>query len=82
MYNALKINRGVINGFNFWRTNKIKRYSSQNDKSTNNWGKMEREQEMDKLLGIYKSNTKNADLPKFVPEVSDEELEDILLGRK
>ena len=32
--------------------------------------------------GIYKSNTKNADLPKFVPEVSDEELEDILLGRK
>lgn len=44
--------------------------------------KWKREQEMDKLLGIYKSNTKNADLPKFVPEVSDEELEDILLGRK
>lgn len=44
--------------------------------------KRKREQEMDKLLGIYKSNTKNADLPKFVPEVSDEELEDILLGRK
>ena len=36
MYNALKINRGVINGFNFLRTNKIKRYRSQNDKSTNN----------------------------------------------
>ena len=44
--------------------------------------KWKREQEMDKVLGIYKSNTKNADLPKFVPEVSDEELEDILLGRK
>lgn len=44
--------------------------------------KWKREQEMDKLLGIYKSNTKIADLPKFVPEVSDEELEDILLGRK
>ena len=44
--------------------------------------KWKREQEMDKLLGIYKSNTKNADLPKFVPEVSDEELEEILLGRK
>ncbi|MDR5622076.1 hypothetical protein QTA71_08935 [Staphylococcus haemolyticus] len=44
--------------------------------------KWKREQEMDKLLGIYKSNTKNAYLPKFVPEVSDEELEDILLGRK
>ncbi|MCC3657522.1 hypothetical protein LLE77_08530 [Staphylococcus haemolyticus] len=44
--------------------------------------KWKREQEMDKLLGIYKSNTKNADLPKFVPEVSDEELEDILFGRK
>ena len=44
--------------------------------------KWKREQEMDKLLGIYKSNTKNADLSKFVPEVSDEELEDILLGRK
>ncbi|WP_048668051.1 hypothetical protein [Staphylococcus haemolyticus] len=44
--------------------------------------KWKREQEMDKLLGIYKSNTKNADSPKFVPEVSDEELEDILLGRK
>lgn len=44
--------------------------------------KWKREQEMDKLLGIYKSNTKNVDLPKFVPEVSDEELEDILLGRK
>ncbi|MCC3662420.1 hypothetical protein [Staphylococcus haemolyticus] len=44
--------------------------------------KWKREQEMDKLLGIYKSNPKNADLPKFVPEVSDEELEDILLGRK
>lgn len=29
--------------------------------------KWKREQEMDKLLGIYKSNTKNADLPKFVP---------------
>ena len=43
--------------------------------------KWKREQEMDKLLGIYKSNTK-MDLPKFVPEVSDEELEDILLGRK
>ena len=44
--------------------------------------KWKREQEMDKLLGIYKSNTKIFDLPKFVPEVSDEELEDILLGRK
>ena len=44
--------------------------------------KWKREQEMDKLLGIYKKNKKNADLPKFVPEVSDEELEDILLGRK
>ena len=44
--------------------------------------KWKREQEMDKLLGIYKSNTKMLDLPKFVPEVSDEELEDILLGRK
>lgn len=44
--------------------------------------KWKREQEMDKLLGIYKSNTKKADLSKIVPEVSDEELEDILLGRK
>ncbi|MGX0195182.1 hypothetical protein ACUXCJ_001642 [Staphylococcus haemolyticus] len=37
---------------------------------------------MDKLLGIYKSITKETDLSKIAIEVSDEELEDILLGRK
>ena len=31
---------------------------------------------------VYINQTQKCDLPKFVPEVSDEELEDILLGRK
>ena len=35
MYNALKINRGVINGFNFEEQIKL-RDIAQNDKSTNN----------------------------------------------
>ena len=43
--------------------------------------KWKREQEMDKLLGIYKSNTKML-IYLNLYEVSDEELEDILLGRK
>ena len=43
--------------------------------------KWKREQEMDKLLGIYKSNTKML-IYLNLYLVSDEELEDILLGRK
>ena len=43
--------------------------------------KWKREQEMDKLLGIYKSNTKML-IYLNLYQVSDEELEDILLGRK
>ena len=58
MYNALKINRGVINGFNFEEQIKLRDIARKMTRARTIEEKWKREQEMDKLLGIYKSNTK------------------------
>ena len=59
MYNALKINRGVINGFNFEEQIKLRDIARKMTRARTIEEKWKREQEMDKL-SVYINQTQKS----------------------